>query len=208
MTLIKCPQCGRKVLSVASTCPHCSFSLSEQRVKDAHRSSGTHCAECHRIIPAGAKQCPYCRAAAPARPRWLWGAAAAATAVAAAVIGLLLLGRLGHQPERAPPTPAAAPTQSRVDSVAAQPPPQAAPITARTEPPSPEQPVTVVRWTSTWVNVREDRSPDAPVIRILNPGERVDVADLQRGWWAVYRGGEMLGYVARSLIIEQPPDSG
>jgi hypothetical protein len=102
---------------------------------------------------------------------------------------------------------AAAATQS--DTVVAETPaPVAAPITALVPDRPTEQPETIVKWTSTWVNVRDGRSPAAAILRVLDPGERVEVADLQRGWWAVYSEGVRIGYVARSLMRDEPLENG
>jgi hypothetical protein len=110
-------------------------------------------------------------------------------------------------------TPAAQAISTAVDTITEAtavdpPPPQAQPITAQVPAPPAEAPETVVKWTSTWVNVRERRDPNAPILGILDPGERVDVADLQRGWWAVYLEGEVIGYVARSLLRDSPLEEG
>lgn len=208
MSLIDCPKCGRKVMSVASVCPHCSFSLSEHRVLEAHRSSGTRCSSCHQTIPAGATQCPHCLSARPGR-RPLWWAIPATLVVLVAAIALFL-GRRERQPRAelaVPVQPDTSLAEQLPDSQPAESiPSTTTPIVAQAPPAPATTPQTVTRWTSTWVNVREDRSPSSQVLRILNPGQRVDVADLQRGWWALYAGGEMIGYVARSTLHDEPPE--
>jgi hypothetical protein len=72
-------------------------------------------------------------------------------------------------------------------------------------PPTVAAETTLTKWTSTWVNLRNARDPDAEIVRVLNPGEQVEVADLVGGWWVVFVDGEMVGFVARSLILDQPP---
>jgi uncharacterized protein YgiM (DUF1202 family) len=96
-----------------------------------------------------------------------------------------------------------------VDTAVADPaPPVARPIPASAPTQPREQPETTVKWTSTWVNLREGRSPESAVLQTLDPGEPVEVADLQRGWWAVYLDGELIGYVARSVMRDQPLEGG
>lgn len=209
MALIACPKCGHKVMSVASVCPHCSFSLSEHRVIEAHRSSGTRCANCHQVIPAGANHCPHCHAARPSRRALWWIVPPAMVVLALVVVVTVLLPRSERQSgeERAAPTrtdsaAVARQQQETVDSI----PPAAAPITAQEQRSQPAIPQTVTRWTSTWVNVREERNPNSRVLQILRPGQRVEVADLQRGWWVAYMDGEMIGHVARSTLRTEPPE--
>lgn len=208
MSLIDCPKCGRKVMSVASVCPHCSFSLTEHRVLEAHRSSGTRCSNCHQAIPAGATQCPHCHSAQPGRRALRWALPAGLVVVVAVIA--LFPGRRERRPVAeitvpgqpdtalAEPLPALRSAESipaATTRIAAQAPPAPAPA-----------PQTVTRWTSTWVNVRQERSPNSQVLRILNPGQRVDVADLQRGWWMLFLDDEMIGYVAQSTLRSEPPE--
>ena len=68
---------------------------------------------------------------------------------------------------------------------------------------------TVNRWARTWANVREGPGTGYGVVRVLEPGERIRVADLTRGFWAVYDDGTFEGYVANSVLSDRqlPPDS-
>jgi uncharacterized protein YgiM (DUF1202 family) len=72
-------------------------------------------------------------------------------------------------------------------------------------PPSLEY-VTQVRWSSTWVNVREGRGGSSPVVQTLQPGQRLQVDKLENGWWAVYLDGRFVGYVADNLLLERSPN--
>jgi hypothetical protein len=63
----------------------------------------------------------------------------------------------------------------------------------------------VTRWTVDWANVRESRSVDSPVVRVLAPRQRVSVARMREGWWEYYEEGTMRGYIANSLLGSQPP---
>jgi hypothetical protein len=64
---------------------------------------------------------------------------------------------------------------------------------------------TQTKWTLDWANVRQDRALEAPVVRVLRPGASVQVTDRQLGWWALYLDGRIVGYVAGSVLGDQPP---
>lgn len=63
----------------------------------------------------------------------------------------------------------------------------------------------VRRFARTWVNVRSGRSPRADVVAALLPGDPVIADSLVRGWYRVRFEGQVIGYVSRSLVVEQPP---
>jgi hypothetical protein len=46
------------------------------------------------------------------------------------------------------------------------------------------------------------------VIRVLQPSVPVAVSDLRFGWWAVHEGGQIIGYVANSGLVREPPSDG
>jgi hypothetical protein len=66
----------------------------------------------------------------------------------------------------------------------------------------------VTRWTIEWANVRQGRSVETPIVRVLAPGRQVDVAELRDGWWALYEGGTVRGYIANSVLGRRPPNAG
>ena len=74
-----------------------------------------------------------------------------------------------------------------------------APIT-----PTPPSPPTR-RYARTWVNVRGERGRAAPAVRILNPGDAVQVDSLSRGWYRVLIDGRAAGYVHRSNLDPVSP---
>jgi hypothetical protein len=79
---------------------------------------------------------------------------------------------------------------------------------AESTPSPPEQPPAgrqLLRYVTTWVNVREGRSRRSPVAFILEPGEAVLVDSLIRGWYRVVVDGEILGYAARPYFDASPP---
>jgi hypothetical protein len=42
-------------------------------------------------------------------------------------------------------------------------------------------------------------------VRVLNPGERVEVQDPNRSWSLVYVGGRAVGYLSVALLVAEPP---
>jgi len=223
MTLIACPRCGRKVLSVASVCPNCSFSLTEQRAIDAQRGGGNRCHQCHQALPASMSVCPHCGEPRRSGRHWRWVVPGVALAAVIAVVLFALPKVDADQRQQNEAIPTARQPDSQPDPV--QPQPQqtvtserspAAPLDSaaagstttppRTSPiPSPSEGPTVTRWASEYVNVRERRAIGSDVVRILNPGERVEVAHSWRGWWAVFENGQQVGYVDGSYLQDQPP---
>lgn len=222
MPLMACPKCGQNVSSLASVCPKCSYSLREQRLKEGHLGPQITCRKCGQKISAKANVCPHCGVDFPKRSFNLL--------LIAVPIGLILLvfaivkllplaGRtppaaappplVAEPPEITPPEtevvvdPSAA--QTRTDSLA-----RAEPIVAQAPPRVSRQTESAVtattRWTATWVNVRRDPSPNAPVEQQLDPGVRVEVGMFAAGFWEVFLDGQRIGFVANSLLLREPPE--
>ena len=61
------------------------------------------------------------------------------------------------------------------------------------------------RFARTWVNVRGARARAAPAVRVLNPGDAVQVDSLSGGWYRVLIDGRAAGYVHRSNLDPVPP---
>ena len=100
---------------------------------------------------------------------------------------------------------AAAPAPATVPAPAPITPPRPAVPAPRPEPkPEPELARGEARYASTWVNVRSSRSPNAPVTRVLNPGESVAVDQPDQGWLRVRTAGEVLGYVDARFLDSTP----
>ncbi len=91
--------------------------------------------------------------------------------------------------------PAASATLRGAESVRAAPEPSAEPAAG------------VIRWLSNWANVREGRSLESPILRVLPPGRQVVVANRVDGWWELYLDDRFIGYIAGSLLLNQPPDT-
>jgi len=216
MALIKCPQCGQTVLSVASKCPKCSHLLLQARAQGDDREFA-HCRRCEKIIPRKATICEYCEypQLARRRIRIVVGLVLAVAVLAAAIIGVSKLTGAAEPDDTAslPMTPTIQPTPT--DTMALRSVPVAPPIEAQRAPPrSPPSaaPDTVItppdpdmRWAADWANVREGPGTAYPVVGILRPGTPVTAASMRRGWWLVSVDGNELGYVARNLLSDQPP---
>lgn len=99
-------------------------------------------------------------------------------------------------PDTAATTPATTPATSPGAPPATSPAGRAAPPVARSG--------LVVRWTGEWANVRADRTIESEVVRVLAPGLEVQVGDMQRGWWALYADGALIGYIANSVLRTEP----
>jgi hypothetical protein len=109
--------------------------------------------------------------------------------------------------------PAPEPTEVRAASILAAAPGDSTP--AQAVAPSAPPPLTVARpagppsglirrWVSEWANVRTERDTASAIVRVLAPNAAVDVADLRRGWWALYLEGAFVGYIANSLLRAEP----
>lgn len=59
-------------------------------------------------------------------------------------------------------------------------------------------------WTHGTVNIRAGRGIGYDVVAQLNRGEGVEVDSLLDGWYRVHRGGRPVGYVAASVLEDQP----
>jgi len=205
MALIDCPQCGHKVMSVASTCPECGFSLTEQRKRDSHSMRVAICRHCNREIAVTSKLCPHCGKAEPVSrpPKWL--------VPAILVVGLLtvvfFIARGGSDdaiPQPAEPVAAAESVPATGDTTPT-PPPDTAAVSTPPQVLAPAVPQTLTRWTADWANMREDRDRNSDVVDILGPGAQIEVADLENRWWAVYVDGRRVGYISASLVTDELP---
>lgn len=215
MTLIKCPGCGHTVSSVASRCPQCGTLLSQFRFVQGEGGSLTECRSCSRKVLSGATTCPYCGVAHPGRRRPY---AVVGLLLAFAVPALVVVALRGGGSEALSPVPSASvePQLPRaVGAAAPEPAGQVETLSAVRQAPA-EEPApkavpdaeavpTQTRWTLDWANVREGRALGTRVVRVLRPGSTVQVTDRQAGWWALYADGQVVGYVAGSVLGDRPP---
>jgi len=126
MVMIRCPECGHRVLDVATTCPQCHRVLLQNPLETHNWGTLRECGRCHKHIEREAVRCPYCghhiRAARTAG-RIALGVILAAALIAAGVMawrsGIVGSVREAITPTRpaprdtafpAPPTPADEPT--------------------------------------------------------------------------------------------------
>jgi ribosomal protein L37E len=222
MALIKCPQCGQTVLSVASVCPKCSYILLQNPTPQGEDRDFVNCRRCGKVISRAAVHCEYC--GYPQRVRRLMrrGVVAVLALSLIALGGLYARGRLfdnDSRPEASPVAPVsvppvvatvpdpepAGPASARAEDAMVSPPGVQSELQEPEPTPPPPPARTVTRWTITWTNVREGRGIEYPVIRVLSPGDSVQVAGYALGWWRVYTGGREIGFVATDLLVDRPP---
>lgn len=210
MTLIKCPQCGHTVLSVASQCPACHGTLGPTYLGREYAGDLAQCRSCGCRVRSGTPACPHCGVRDPAgrgrlARQLLWGAAVVLT-LAGAALALRPLLRPEAPPAAVdlvtPPAPAAPSPAWQTEAVPA-PSGQAATATRDTA----AALAVRTRWTSTWANVRQGPDTSAPVVRVLPPGTEVIGTRGQWGWWTIRWGGDSVGYIAGALLVPtQPPN--
>lgn len=203
MALVKCPQCQHTVSEVASVCPGCGADLVSGPTAARRRDSGQTmlCHRCSAVLPVNAPVCCNCGVLEPRPKRSVFQPSMVGLATALVVLALVLGTRIGRGGE---PVTAAEPALAARSQEAGVPAPVRAPGSATRAQLEPA-PVTVRRWTRTWVNVREGRGTSNAIVTTLDPGVAVDVHDQQGSWWAVVEAGRHLGYVANSVLQREPP---
>jgi len=229
MVMIRCPECGQRVLDVASSCPHCHRVLIQNPLETHDWTALVECGRCHKHIERSARECPYCGhnvRAARVATRTVAGVVGVAVAVSVILVKTGALTDLARSFHPAPPatTPApqppavatqapdtavgeaTVPDSAQPASTEASPSPQ---VAETTPPPSAAPPPTalqlVTRWTAEWANVRQGRSIESPALQVLPPGREIRVGDRQQGWWAVYADARPIGYIANSVLTATPP---
>jgi hypothetical protein len=179
-----------------------------EAILDAITMTYMECPQCGRKALSVATRCPHCGVAFPSKPfqRSAPGSRLNRLRPVLAVGGVLVLGaallmvvlpRLGSKTA----APDSVVEGDSSDAVAPIQPPAApsAPVT-----PTPPSPL-ARRFARTWVNVRGGRGRAAPTIRVLNPGDAVQVDSLSRGWYRVLIDGRAAGYVHRSNLDPVSP---
>ena len=223
MALIKCPECGQTVLSVATQCPNCAHWLAPEPGEAVGPNDLMHCGNCGELMTRRAKQCPHCGRSQRGTVPLVTAAAVAVVLVGAGV--WFVLGRGGNGPSAtivpaalAPQQPIAMPVRAPRDS-------SAPPATTRTPQPvtNPVRPgdsldpapqilaspvATVSRFAQNWANVRAERNLAGEIMAVLRPGQEVAVGNRRGGWWSVFLGDSLVGYVSSNLLDTIPPPPG
>lgn len=241
MVMIRCPNCGQRVLDVATACPQCHQVLLQNPLETHNWGALRACGRCHKHIDRDAVVCPYCghrvraaRLAARITAVVVLTAILVAAGIAAWRAGIVSAVREAFvrptpasesspTPLRTPPGPQLAEPEPEVTvpPVVAAAPESAATVERSPAPTPPPTPRTtdqatrdpagpaalVTRWTIEWANVRAERSVESPVVRVLAPNVRIQVADMRGGWWALYDRGALVGFVANSLLRPAPLQS-
>lgn len=209
MTDQLCPSCGKAALSVATRCPRCGqvFELRYDRHIDPKpirpRVPGPALIVIAVITVLGANLLWRSGRSSPrpaAKPPAGAPAPAAATQAASTPPAPPPLARADSA---APKAANRAPQARAVDSAAV-----AKPVVRPTPRPVEPSPVggSEQRFATTWINVRAVRSSKARVVRVLKPGEAVQVDSLGEGWYKVVSGET--GYADRRLLATRPPVTG
>ena len=211
MSYTVCPNCGQNALSVATRCPRCGLPFEEQFMGRAPASPKPRRAPLVLlmlgVVVAMLGANALLRRLSLAPPPSTTRAKVATPAPA---------------PPRPVPPPASESLAPVVESLGATPPPPPRPP-RETLPPRLDRVLTATpsvtaapraiaetvaterRVASTWMNVRSGRSNSAPVLRILRPGEAVEVDLLERGWYRVLSADRQpAGYVDRRLLAPSP----
>jgi hypothetical protein len=180
-----CPNCGQKVLPVATRCPRCGLPIESQFI--LYRAPAPKAGRVRlALFIIGAAVVVESTPPGPVVPPVDSQRTATDSALPA--------------PVTAAPAPAESLTRT-LDST-----PAAVPAAAATMPPAEAVPPkgTVRRYAATWINVRSGRGNSATVIRILRPGDPVLVDSLVRGWYRVIASGEAVGYLDRRFLDTLP----
>ena len=202
-----CPNCGQKALRVATRCPKCGIAFEAQFYQHSAPPPRSH-GKSVGILIAGVAvvllvanalwrrfdvplpPAPQVRKVATAPPRE--PQPLPQTQTPRESLGAVRES-LGTAPLPQPRLPASPPAAApRVVAPSATLTPIAAAATPH-------------RYASTWMNVRAERRNSAAVLRILHPGEAVQVDSLSQGWYRVVSSGEESGWVDRRLLDSVPP---
>lgn len=164
------------------------------------------CSQCGQRALSIATRCPRCghefsphslqrRAAKPARRQV--APVLRIAGVLVAVVVLVVVVRLGARLVTGRSAEAPSPPEESITSQLGRP-----AVDTSASPPERRQ---LLRYATTWVNVRASRSRHARVDYVLEPGEAVMVDSLILGWYRVAMDGQTLGYAARPYFDSSPP---
>jgi hypothetical protein len=210
-----CPSCGKAALSVATRCPRCGYAFDARY--DRHIDPKPH----RRRLPAGPLILLAVLTVVAANFLWKSGRAPSHLAVRPPA---------STTPAPVQPAPLAQTTPAPAETVASSapittPPAESVtvhrpaaetarvasrqPVVASPKPPAPVPASLPLsgngerRFATTWINVRAVRSNKSRVVRVLRPGEAVQVDSLGQGWYRII--AEEPGYADRRLLASAPP---
>jgi len=223
MAYIECPRCHQRALSVATTCPRCGHDFTDARV----RTSGQH-----PVHPDNAKRRQRAMAigaslvllllfiALQSADRGVRSSSKQGDNVSGMESQAVATADTGAADTvvveaPSPPAPRPAPKTQKTTVAAAQEPAssdpapevrrqEAIPLATSGRAAATGAGSGEARYAVTWVNVRDGRSTNAAVVRVLNPGELVRVRDYEGGWWQALLDGKPIGYVGNSVLQRQP----
>ena len=179
-----------------------------EAILDAITTTYMECPQCGQKALSVATRCPHCGVAFPSKPlrRSTPSHRRNRLRPVLAVGGALLLGVALLAVVAPRLRVKAAPTARAASSAETAPTPLAAVVTDSTieRPPSVANPL-ATRVARTWVNVRGGPGRTSPTVRVLNPGDAVQVDSLNRGWYRVLIDGRAAGYVHRSNLDPVSP---
>ena len=211
-----CPSCGKSALPVATRCPGCgcAFELRYDRpAVDASPSrKGLFTAGALAIIALlGANGLRQWGATDRSETHLAGMSAPPKSAPAPAPVVAAQPDSTVTRAERTAPPPAA----TVAVAASSQPPAKPAAVVAAPKAPVARTPAPsridrassqgIARYASTWINVRSARSAQAPVVRVLKPGEAVQVDSLAEGWYQVVTADAVQGYADRRLLSDEVP---
>ncbi len=194
MPLVRCPACDGSVAAVAARCPHCSYGLAEERRRADGGADEIECHQCRASIASDLPVCCNCGVLSPKPYRpFLTRQVSAVLIIALVVIG----GGWARFESFSP--------WNRSTNLEAE---TAAVLPARVTTPTANVPAlrnVETRWTSTWVNVREQRTTTSQVVLVLDPGVEVEVGNKQGAWWEARVNGHVVGYLSNSVLRTDRP---
>lgn len=215
-----CSKCGQNALPVATRCPRCGNPFEEQFMGRTIQPPAPRKAPV-LVLVAGAALTLFVanalmqRLSTPAEqagmtlpPKEKVAPSPAPRAEPPSQAVAATTESLPAAPKPEPKPPADSVARPATSALAVQAP---APAPAPVRAPAPaasererERPDDSRRYATTWINVRATRRNSAAILRVLRPGEAVQVDSLSQGWYRVVSTGSEPGYVDRRLLDTAP----
>jgi hypothetical protein len=195
MVMIRCPECGQRVLDVASSCPHCHRVLIQNPLETHDWTALIECGRCHKHIDRSARVCPYCGHQVRAARMAVRTTAGILGAVALVVIGIILVrtGVIADFVQNFRPASRASAPQAEAPPAVVAEPPDRSTIAAASPDSSPS--ATAQRGATESTRVAETL---APPVSVPAPSAPVTLGDVVTRWTADWAN------VRRDRSIESP----